>query len=191
MIFKLRKTKRKEMIIYIGSGHMTGGCVTVRDTRYGFSIDYTDPYPSGWQSHPIWVSCPNSGTHSRSFLAKEDAGLRAPPSAHAPSTCTATCSMHMPIPWGSNAPVWRIEEEVLSGSMLLHPYHEPRARAHPGCYQYIYMYPQLVSSYAACAKLSPLGRFWCWPGLQESGPVAGICVNWRSPIEYTFFSSAT
>ena len=33
MIFKLRKTKRKEMIIYIGSGHMTGGCVTVHDNR--------------------------------------------------------------------------------------------------------------------------------------------------------------
>ena len=47
----------------------------------------------------------------------------------------------------------------------------------------IYMYPQLVSSYAAHAKLSSLGRFWCWPGLQESGPVAGICVNWCLPIE--------
>ena len=34
MIFKLRKTKRKEMIIYIGSGHMTGGCVTVRDSAW-------------------------------------------------------------------------------------------------------------------------------------------------------------
>ena len=101
-------------------------------SRYGFSIDYTDPYPSGQQSPPIWVSCLNSGTHSRSFLAKEDAGLRAPLSARAPSTCTAMHSMHMPGPQGSNAPVQRIEEEVHSGSMLPHPYHEPRARAHPG-----------------------------------------------------------
>ena len=43
-------------------------------SRYDFSIGYTDPYPSGQQSHPIWVSWPNSGTHSRSFLVKEDAG---------------------------------------------------------------------------------------------------------------------
>ena len=101
-------------------------------SRYGSSIDYTDPYPSGQQSHPIWVSCPNSGTHSRSFLVKEDAGLRAPPGAHTPSACTAICPLCMPIPQGSNAPVQRIEEEVHSGSMLPHPYHEPRARAHPG-----------------------------------------------------------
>ena len=33
LIFKLRKTKRKEMIIYIGSGHMTGGCVAVCDKK--------------------------------------------------------------------------------------------------------------------------------------------------------------
>ena len=38
MIFKLRKTKRKEMIIYIGSGHMTGGCVMVRDKKGGVVI---------------------------------------------------------------------------------------------------------------------------------------------------------
>ena len=39
MIFKLRKTKRKEMIIYIGSGHMTGGCVTVRDRAVAIRLD--------------------------------------------------------------------------------------------------------------------------------------------------------
>ena len=42
--------------------------------RYGFSIDYTDPFLSGQQFYPAWAS-------SRSLLAKEDAGLMVPPSA--------------------------------------------------------------------------------------------------------------
>ena len=78
--------------------------------RYGFSIDYTDPFPSGQQFYPVWASCPNPGTHSRSLLAKEDAGLMVPPGACTPSACTATCPMHMPTPQGSNAPVRRVEE---------------------------------------------------------------------------------
>ena len=41
MIFKLRKTKRKKMIIYKGSGHMTSGCVTVRDT---IDMDYVQGF---------------------------------------------------------------------------------------------------------------------------------------------------
>ena len=77
--------------------------------RYGFSIDYTDPFPSG-QQFPVWASCPNPGTHSRSLLAKEDAGLMVPPGAHTPSACTAMHPAHMPTPQGSNAPVRRVEE---------------------------------------------------------------------------------
>ena len=46
------------------------------------------------------------------------------------------------------------------------------------CYQYRYMYPQVVSSYAAHAKLSSLGRFWCWPSFGEfEGPVGSSYVN--------------
>ena len=78
--------------------------------RYGFSIDYTDPFLSGQQFYPAWASCPNPRTHSRSLLAKEDAGLMVPPSARTPSACTATCPARMPTPQGSNAPVRRVEE---------------------------------------------------------------------------------
>ena len=78
--------------------------------RYGFSIDYTDPFLSGQQFYPAWASCPNPRTHSRSLLAKEDAGLMVPPSACAPSACTAMRPVCMPTPQGSNAPVRRVEE---------------------------------------------------------------------------------
>ena len=90
-------------------------------SRYGFSIDYTDPYPSGQQSHPIWVSCLNPGTHSRSLLAKEDAGLTVPPGACTLSTCTAMHSVCIPTPQGSNAPVSRVEGGSSLAPLRLYP----------------------------------------------------------------------
>ena len=78
--------------------------------RYGFSIDYTDPYPSGQHTHPIWVSCSNPGTPFRALPARENAGLVTLSNAGTPSACTAMRAMHMPTPQGSNAPVRRVEE---------------------------------------------------------------------------------
>src|SRR6202453_4889981 len=79
-------------------------------SRYGFSIDYTDPYLSRQQPSPTWVSCPNPGTPSRPLPARENAGLVTLSNAGAPSACTATRAAHMPTPQGSNAPVRRVEE---------------------------------------------------------------------------------
>ena len=59
----------------------------------------------------------------------------------------------------------------------------------------IYMYLYLVSSYIARAKLSSQGRFWCWLGLVEFGPVvrnsckAALANRYNSsslPLPYTF-----
>ena len=57
--------------------------------RYGFSIDYADPYPSGQHTHPIWVSCSNPGTPFRALPARENAGLVTLSNAGTPSACTA------------------------------------------------------------------------------------------------------
>ena len=62
--------------------------------RYGSSVDYTDPFPSGQQFHPVWASCPNSGTHSRSLLV------------------------------GSNAPVSRVEGGSSLAPLRLYPCYE-------------------------------------------------------------------
>src|ERR1700677_3179646 len=79
-------------------------------SRYGFSIDYTDPYLARQQPSPTWVSCPNPGTPSRSLPARENTGLVTLSYAGAPSACTATRPARMPTPQGSNAPVRTVEE---------------------------------------------------------------------------------
>src|ERR1700677_2894072 len=79
-------------------------------SRYGFSIDYTDPYLSRQQLSPTWVSCPNPGTSSRPLPVRENTGLVTLSNAGAPSACTATRPARMPTPQGSNAPVRKFEE---------------------------------------------------------------------------------
>ena len=92
--------------------------------RYGFSIDYTDPYPSGQQSHPIWVSCSHPGTPSRTLPARENAGLVTLSNAGAPSTCTAMRAVRMPTPQGSNAPVSRVDGGSSLAPLRLYPCYE-------------------------------------------------------------------
>ena len=103
-----------------------GPVLTSSTYRYGTSIDYTDPNLSRQQPLPTRASCPNPGTPSRFFPARENTGLVTYTSAGTPSACTATHHACIPTPQGSNAPVRRVEEGGNLALSRLHPCHEHR-----------------------------------------------------------------
>ena len=80
-------------------------------SRYGSSkCSSTDLHLARQQPTQIQDRCYSSRSHSRFLPARKDTGLVALSSAGTPSTCTATCPVHIPTMRGSNAPASLVDE---------------------------------------------------------------------------------
>jgi hypothetical protein len=99
--------------------------------RYGSStVSYTEPSPARQPALPIQASSLYPQPGSRTLLTKRNAGLVTLPCAHTRSACTATCPVHIPTLWGSNASMSVVDENPTQGSHALEDWWS-QARVYP------------------------------------------------------------